>query len=57
MRSDVFEADLREALARRAAEVPGTAADRLRHGNSRVFAMRSDFMSKCQNSQRRFSSW
>jgi hypothetical protein len=35
MTTDVFESDLREALARRAAEVPETAADRLRHGNYR----------------------
>ena len=35
MRTDVFESDLREALARRAAEVPDTAADRLSHGNYR----------------------
>ena len=35
MKTDVFEADLRQALARRAAEVPDSAADRLRHGNYR----------------------
>jgi uncharacterized protein (UPF0147 family) len=35
MRTDAFETDLRQALARRAAEVPGTTADRLRHRNYR----------------------
>jgi hypothetical protein len=35
MKTDAFEADLRQALARRAAEVPQATVDRLRHGNYR----------------------
>ena len=35
MVTDMFEADLREALARRAAEVPPQVGDRLRHGDYR----------------------
>ncbi len=35
MMTDTFEADLRRALARRAADVPETSADRLRDANYR----------------------
>jgi hypothetical protein len=35
MKTDAFEDDLRQALAQRAAEVPGEAVDRLRNGNYR----------------------